>query len=233
MRFPLRSACFVVLSCLATGSVHAHGNVSLGIQAGTIGIGPSASWRFSDHFALSGAYGYFDYDNYDHSSGDYLYEGDVDIHTFALTLDYYPFPQRGFFISAGIMRPDYDFDLRALYRGDGVDNGGGGGLPPEVVDSVARLEGDAELSTRTVQPYLGIGWRKTSDTGFGVFGELGAVYINPRVSLTPAGDITETGHGVIDEIIESERRQAEEELRDELNRYNVLPVALIGIEYTF
>lgn len=219
-----------VVFCLPLVQANADNNVSVGIQAGTVGVGPSISWRFSDHFALTGAYGYFDYSNYDYSSGDFLYEGDVDVNTLALTLDYYPFAQSGFFLSAGVMRPDYDFDVRAMYRGDAI---GEGLIPTELVDELAMLEGDAELSTRTVQPYLGIGWRKTSKTGFGAFAEVGAVYINPTVNLQPAGALTQTDNPAINAIIESERREAEDDLREELNRYNVMPVALIGIEYTF
>lgn len=227
-------ACAIALFANIAFLPHAQAanNISIGLQAGTVGIGPSVSWRFSDHFALSGAYGYFDYSGYDYQSGDYHYEGDVEINTYSLTLDYYPFPQRGFYLSAGIMRPDYDFDLLAMYRGPEVDTGQGG-FPPELIDRVATLEGDAQLSTRSVQPYLGIGWRKTSETGFGMFGELGAVYINPSVDLHSRGGITEIGSSIIDDLIERERHQAEEELRSELNRYNVFPVALIGIEYTF
>ncbi|RKR03318.1 hypothetical protein C7446_1839 [Kushneria sinocarnis] len=213
---------------LSTGvSAQAADHWSVGAQAGTTGFGGSVSWRFSDHFALTAGYSGFNYDNLDYSNDDVDYDGEIDSDIYSLKLDYFPWAG-GFFLSAGAVRPDVQLKATGTYDGapDSVRFGGN----TYSTEDLGRLEGRAELSD-SVEPYLGLGWRNSSRSGLGFFAEAGAFWIDPDVSLTPRGSATS------DPAVQAElRREAdrqEDDIRDDLNKYHIYPVAVIGIEYTF
>ncbi|REC95281.1 hypothetical protein [Kushneria indalinina] len=199
-------------------------------SAGTTGLGANVSWRFHDHFALTAGYSGYNYDDLEHTNGDVTYKGEVDMDIYSLKLDIYPWVNSGFFISAGAVKPDVQLKAVGRYTGDGAleDFGISGDA------GNARLNGRAKLSDN-VEPYLGIGWRNSSKQGLGFYAEAGAFWIDPSVSLTPRGDIFDssvTGPAAR-AAVDQEVRNQEDDLRSDLNKYNVYPVAVIGIEYTF
>ena len=196
-------------------------------SAGTTGLGANVSWRFHDHFALTAGYSGYNYDDLDHTNGDVTYKGEVDMDIYSLKLDVYPWVNSGFFISAGAVKPDIQLRAVGRYSGDETFDDLGG---ISISADDARLDGHGKLSDG-VEPYLGIGWRNSSKQGLGFYAEAGAFWIDPSVSLTPRGDALNIPG--VRPIAEQEARDQEDDLRDDLNKYNVYPVAVIGVEYTF
>ncbi|MFI0472685.1 hypothetical protein ACGLWX_08170 [Halomonas sp. HMF6819] len=196
-------------------------------SAGTTGLGANASWRFHDHMALTAGYSGFNYDDLDHTNGDFTYTGEVDMNVYSLKLDVYPWAENGFFVSAGAVRPDIQLKAVGRYTG-GETFDEFGGIPIDA--NSARLDGVGKLSDG-VEPYLGIGWRNSAKQGLGFYAEVGAFWIDPSVSLTPRGDALDIPF--VRAIAEREAREQEDDLKDELDKYNIYPVAVVGIEYTF
>lgn len=218
------------LLLVTSAAANAEEHWSVAGSAGTTGLGANVSWRFHDHFALTAGYSGYNYDDLDHTNGDVTYKGEVDMDIYSLKLDVYPWVNSGFFISAGAVKPDVQLNAVGRYTGDGALEDFG--IPGDVGN--ARLDGHGKLSDG-VEPYLGIGWRNSSKQGLGFYAEAGAFWIDPSVSLTPRGDIFDssvTGPAAR-AAVESEVRSQENDLRDDLNKYNVYPVAVIGVEYTF
>ncbi|WP_251975896.1 hypothetical protein [Salinicola avicenniae] len=206
-------------------------NWSLAATAGTIGFGGNVSWRFADHFALTTGYSGFTYDDLDREVSGIDYFGDIEADIYSLKLDIYPWVDSGFFLSAGAVRPD--IQLRAVGRPNSRD-----GLPPSVTlgngnvvatDDLIGLDGHAELSDG-IEPYLGIGWRSTSREGLGFYAEAGAFLINPEVSLSPR---TRTSHPTVNALLQRYADEEEQDVQDELDKYSVYPVVVLGLEYTF
>ncbi|WP_447555601.1 hypothetical protein [Vreelandella sp. EE22] len=212
---------------LASSAAMADTRWSVAGSAGTTGIGANVSWRFQDHLALTAGYSGYNYDDLDHTNRDVTYTGEVDMDIYSLKLDVYPWASSGFFVSAGAVKPDVQLKAVGRYTG-GETFDRFGGIPIDA-DS-ARLDGLGKLSNG-VEPYLGIGWRNSAKQGLGFYAEAGAFWIDPSVSLTPRGDALNIPG--VRALAESEARQQEDDLRSDLNKYNVYPVAVIGVEYTF
>lgn len=213
------------LLLLASTTAQADSNWSVAASAGTIGLGGNVSWRFHDHFALTGGYSGFSYDDLDQTVNDVNYEGDIDANVYSLKLDVYPWASSGFFVSAGAVRPDVQLDATGRAAGDFYEYQG-----VQVPADVGYLEGEAELSDG-LEPYLGLGWRNSARAGLGFYAELGAFLIDPQASLAARGGFTSIPGAR--EAVSGYVEEQEREVQDELDKYGVYPVAVLGIEYTF
>ncbi|ARS52256.1 hypothetical protein [Kushneria konosiri] len=211
------------LLLVTSAAANAEEHWSVAGTAGTTGLGANVSWRFHDHFALTAGYSGYNYDDLDQSVNDVDYEGEVDINVYSLKLDVYPWVNSGFFLSAGAVRPD--IRINAIGRASVDFQGEDITIPRDF----GYLDGKAELSDG-VEPYLGIGWRNSSRQGLGFYAEAGAFLIDPSVSVNARGPIT---NSPLAPAARSYASDAEDDALDELNKYNIYPVAVIGIEYTF
>lgn len=215
-----------VVVLMATTQVNADAfekRVSVGAVAGTTGFGGDISWRFHPNLALTGRYtdgldidADFDDDGVD-------YEADFGMKASSLKVDYFPFGGR-FFLSAGAMMPDIDANVTGspqdgvTYELNGVDYS---------VAQIGSVVGTATLTDST-QPYVGMGWRSSHESGFGFFSEFGVVATNVDVSLR-----TTNGFENIDPSLHDDIRAEEASLKDDIDKLPVFPVALIGVSYTF
>ncbi|MCM5704611.1 hypothetical protein [Larsenimonas salina] len=222
MRLVTSLALAGALAVASSSAMAAQDHWSLGAQAGTTGLGGSVSWRFSDYFALTAGYSGYTYDDLDRTVDDVDYKGDIDSDIYSLKLDYFPWAG-GFFLSGGLVRPDVKLNATGTPSNVDLSNYG---LP----DDAAYLDGKAELSDG-VQPYLGLGWRTSNREGLGFYAEAGAFWIDPTVDLEAKGSAV--NNQAAQTALQPYVDQEEEEVKDELNKYNVYPVAVIGIEYTF
>jgi len=92
---------------------------------------------------------------------------------------------------------------------------------------IGSVVGTATVADST-QPYVGMGWRSSHETGFGFFSEFGVVATNVDVSLS-----TTNGFENLDPTLREDIRAEEASLKDDIDKLPVFPVALIGISYTF
>lgn len=230
---PLAAA---VLGLLTTGGpVVAQGSpdarVAIGLHAGSPGVGPDLTFRWTErtHVRLTG--GSFSYDT-EIETDDLTYDTEADLRTAFLLLDWYP-GAGGLRVSVGggwngteaeVSADAFDL-VRPLYPSN-----------PAIRLDYGRLEGTAQ--GQSFVPALLLGWGNPFRGGrWNVSFEVGAFYQGePEVDLrfAPSDLFFEDGRVPL-EVVEAVLRASgqEEELEAELDDYTVVPVVSLGISYRF
>ena len=230
------------------------GLYTLGLKVGTLGIGLDASVplsKFTDapiakHFNLRGNINGFSYSHNLDEFTDEIEEidlsamtsdGQIDLLTVGLLLDYYPFEQAQFRFTAG-----------AYYNGNqiGIDaNGNASDI--ELEDSDYTITGNVavDISSKldTIAPYIGMGWgNRGAEAGWSWSLDIGAMYQNiPALegNIDAKGTI-EKDNIVIDlPSLKNDYQDALSEASNEIeNDENAkytkwYPVIAFGITYSF
>lgn len=197
--------------------------LSAGAIAGTTGFGADLSWRFHENFALTGRYtDGLDFDT-DYNDDGVDYEAEFGMQASSLKMDYFPFGGR-FFLSAGAMMPDIEGGVTGNPESNASFDFNGTTYQSSEIGSVT---GTATLADG-VQPYIGLGWRSSHEEGFGFFSEFGVIPVDSSVSLS-----TTNGFENVNQQLQNDIRAEEAELESEIDDLPFVPVAVIGITYTF
>jgi hypothetical protein len=191
--------------------------VSLGVNAGTTGVGGNLVLGLTSKLGLRAGLGVLPFS----------FEGDLDEATFTIE----PPPLFG---TAGL-----DVQLigplrvmaGVLYRSDDVrfdaEFTSGREVGDEFYDESGTLSG--ALTSSSVAPYLGIGFGRVIGAGIGFYTDFGVAFTgDPGVEVTASGDITEVP-GFYDDL-EQERQKIEADLSDV---YRYWPMLSIGINIGF
>ena len=209
----------MILLPFSTG--HAEG-LSLGVKAGTLGIGPEIGYAFSKYLNARVGFNYFKF-SYDGTKSDIDYDFDLNLQNASAILDWHPFGNV-FRISGGI-----------FYNGNTLDACGkpssgnfkiGNHHYPAAL--IGNLNGDIDFNH--FSPYFGIGVDTTfgKEKNFGLQVEIGALYQgSPNVSLTADGPLS--GNPIFQQDLAKE----EDNLQDDLDNYKFYPVLSVGISYRF
>ncbi|MBD3896146.1 hypothetical protein IEI94_09815 [Halomonas sp. ML-15] len=213
----------LLLAAGTSGAQAFEDRVSVGVLAGTTGVGAEVSWRFHERMGVTAQYagglswsGDFDTDDVD-------YDGDLDISAGAIKFDYYPFAGR-FYLTAGAMLPDMEANVRGRskhndsFEFDGVTY---------AASDIGSVHGTLTIADG-VQPYAGLGWRSSHRQGFGIFSELGVMATSIDVSLS-----TSENFEAEDGDFRRDLRREEQRLKDEADKLPFYPVAVVGVSYTF
>ena len=191
-------------------------DVSVGVRAGSLGLGVEVSYPLSQRFGLrlnADSYKYsrtFNQDGID-------YDGKATLKTASLLADWYPFANN-FRISAGPM-----------YNGNKL----GLSTPNTTLDVgnntyQASLEGQVDF--KKYVPYAGIGYGRPIGTGLSLTFDLGVVFQGtPTATLTgtcsPAPACTAQ--------FQSDLQLQEASLNDAIKDFRYYPVVTLGLAYTF
>ncbi|WP_242458050.1 hypothetical protein [Halomonas sp. YLGW01] len=212
----------LALTGLAAGSAQAYDRTTLAAVAGTTGFGAELSYRMNGYLGVTASYtDNLDYEG-DYDTDDVHYEGDLGIGASALKLNLYPFAGR-FYLTAGAMLPDMEADVTGTSNQSGDFEFDGNTYN---ASSVGELQGKLTIADG-VQPYLGMGWRSSHRSGFGIFGEFGVMSTDVEVELDATGPIA--GSPAFERDARAEERRLEEEAED----FEYYPIAMLGISYTF
>jgi len=216
---------------------------SIGLKAGTLGIGLDVAMPLSDHFSLRGNVNGFTYDFTDiindalpAGAVDFgtVTGGDMQLLTAGILVDYFPW-QTGLRLSAGAYYNANEFTITGNANTN-ID-----------IDGVTYTNGQidsatSKLSFDNLAPYIGLGWGSDTRTkGWGFSFDIGAMYHGtpkgelsvtkaaPMVAIAPltaAATSTQIDNGVT---------QANTEIATELDKteYKFYPVVMIGITYSF
>tara|TARA_R110002049_G_scaffold64646_4_gene170311 strand:+ start:1854 stop:2531 length:678 start_codon:yes stop_codon:yes gene_type:complete len=219
----LLAGALVLVSATGVNADTFEKRVSVGAIAGTTGFGGDVSWRFHKNLALTGRYtDGLDFDT-DFEEDGVDYDAEFGMKAASLKVDYFPFGGR-FFISAGAMMPEIEANVTGTPQ-DGTNYELNG--TNYSAAQIGSVVGTATVADST-QPYVGMGWRSSHETGFGFFSEFGVVATNVDVSLS-----TTNGFENLDPRLQEDIRAEEASLKDDIDKLPVFPVALIGISYTF
>ena len=211
------------LMMLACNSYAYDKKVSVSAIAGTTGFGADASWRFHENLAVTARYTDGLSLDTDFDDDGVNYNADFDMKASSLKMDYFPFGG-SFFLSAGIMMPDIEANVVGT-----PDNGSTYEFNNRTYTAaeIGSVVGTATVSDGT-QPYVGLGWRSSHESGFSFFSEFGVVATNIDVSLS-----TTNGFENIDPRLQQDIRAEEQKLKDDIDKLPVFPVAVLGVTYTF
>ena len=224
MKKMMTAAATALLLTVGAGSAQAlDDRVSVGVLAGTTGVGAEVSWRFHERMGVTAQYAGGLSWNGDFDTDDVDYDGDLDISAGAIKFDYYPFGGR-FYLTAGAMLPDMEANVSGrskrndTFEFDGVTY---------AASDIGSVHGKLTIADG-VQPYAGLGWRSSHRQGFGLFSELGVMATSIDVSLSTSED-----YEAQSDQFRRDLRREEQRLKDEADKLPFYPVAVVGISYTF
>jgi len=142
---------------------------TVGVEAGTTGIGGAADWRFANHFGIGGAFDYFPY-SYDGTIEGVPFNVKLRLESAPLTLNLYPFKHSSFHLSAGVLLNDNHLSGSANIPGS----------KPITIGNDTSYSGPVSMSIKQefVDPYLTLGGNLYFDRGHHVSlgGQLGVIY---------------------------------------------------------
>jgi len=202
-------------------TARASGGLAIAGKAGTLGLGGELMVNvLSDVNCRFGATA-LDLD-LDGEVADIDYDFDMNLRTFPLMLDWYPF-DNAFHISAGIIINETDVGLDAEFDGSVT-------IGETVYDAgdVGVLSGEMTVD-RTV-PYVGIGWGNAfgKKKRWGFLSDIGVAFIgSPDVTLTATGPLATTPEFLADLARE------EDDLEDDIGDFKVYPVLSVSLFFRF
>lgn len=195
--------------------------VALGLKGGTLGAGVEATVRLTDklNFRMGGN----QYSKEETAKEDDIeYEIELNLSSAAALFDWHPFG--GVFrVTAGALLNGNELEFEARPAVEYII-----GDTTYDLGEVGRLEGKVDFDD--VAPYASIGWGnavgKNKNITFSF--EIGAVFQGkPEVDLTATGSLSTNA------AFQAEMQKEEDNLQDELDEYEIYPVAAIGISYHF
>lgn len=220
---PAMTGATVLLACLlAPAYADEAGGPSLGVTAGTLGVGIEAGYAVGERFAFRVAAHEYDLD-VDGEEGGIDYDAELRLSSMGAWADWYPLG--GVFrITAGWLRNDNAID------GEGRPEPGGYELGGQVFTVAETGVLHADVDFRRSAPYLGLGWRWGFEgRGLAFVADLGVLFQgSPRVTLRSVG-----GSLSGDPLLVAALAREEMDLEDDLDDYEYYPVAAVGLLYRF
>jgi hypothetical protein len=198
--------------------------VGVTARVGTLGIGLDVAKSLSPQFdaRLGVNFGNVGINRTDSGIN---YDSQLNLSSVQLFGDYYLFGGNSFRITGGLVAQNNRFSVTSKPSGSGtytIDN------QSFSASQVGNLTGEFKYAN-SIAPYLGIGFGRASNEGFGFNAELGVMFTGaPKVTLNASNPVFNndpTTRGAIDNQI----RQTENDLRG----FNIYPVLSIGVSYGF
>lgn len=210
----LRVLAVAVVGALAAPAAHA-GKAGVDFHFGTLGLGLGIDTQVSPHTGFRLGFNRFRTSS-DWEEDDLDYEAGIDFDSVHGLLDWHPFGGK-FRLTGGVMATDHRIDAAAdVEAGDEIGDG--------QANRNGRLEAEVEFEEWT--PYIGTGWDWRFDrSNFEMTLDLGVLARgNPDVELRETED---TGAS------QQDLNEAENEIEDEWEEYNIYPVVQFGLLYRF
>lgn len=219
-----KSIVIALLTGIAAGSSAARAEeasgLSIGVTAGTLGIGPELGYRISPLFGVRGSATFFGI-SHDFDVNDITYDGRLKLSTFGLSADLYPF-QGGFRLSAGARINKNKIKMRATPTS--VVSVGDNDYTP---GQIGTLSGD--VRTKDFSPTLTLGYAGGLSKGlkFGI--DAGAMFQgHPRTNDLKATGSLASNPAFLADIATEQRK-----IDDKINKYNVYPLLQLSVAYAF
>ncbi len=217
----LVSGAFIILIFATTSYA---GNGSVGIKAGTLGIGPELGYSFNNSFDIRAGFNYFSI-NRSSNEGDIDYDLKAKLRNFSLLLDWHPFKGK-FRITTGLL-----YNKNKL-EGNGKASGGTFTIGNKTysISDIASVYGKIEY--KDLNPYLGFGWDTTAgkDRGFGITFDLGAIYQgNSKVTIISSGNTAIINSAEFQNNLNIETGK----VKHDADKLKVWPVVSLGLVYRF
>lgn len=199
------------------------GGIGVGLSIGTTGVGGEISARPFGNIVLRAGGGWFAL-QHDFSADDLTFDLKSNLVSAGATIDWHPFAG-AFRLSAGGRYHNSDFSGQgSSITGAFTING-----HPYAMATTGPIYADV-TSSRTVAPYLGLGFDSThfSDSRWALALDLGAVYVGK-----PSSRITAQNESVVPGL-RADLDVEQKKLDDSLGKYGQFwPVATLTLKYRF
>lgn len=212
MKLPGKMACMAALVAVVPFAAVAGDMGTVYTQLGTGGLGIGYAKSVSQDWAVRGQYNALPKQKFTGNVSDFGSNAnltvELDWNAVQLTGDWYP-GEGGFRVSGGVTFNNSKITVA------GVGN---------VNNKPATVNAEIKMSDNAA-PYVGIGYstRPKDAKGFGFTYDLGAMFQNPKSTLTASGV------GVTQADIDAQNAK----VQDAINNLKVMPVLNFGISYSF
>jgi hypothetical protein len=199
---------------------NAPSNFSLGVTAGSLGIGPEAGARINSTIGVRANASFLDFDH-DFDVNDIDYTGKVKLESYGANIDLYPF-DGGFRLSAGF-RINRNQANAVATPSSSVTVGDATFTPVQI----GTLTGNAR--TNDVAPTLTVGYAGglTKGIKFGI--DAGAMFQgSPTV-----GELQSTGTFANDPTFKAQLEKERQDLNNKVDDYKVYPILQLSLFYAF
>ena len=190
---------------------------ALAAKAGTLGLGVEGTIKLSEKFNARVGVNAFSYDT-DWDKDDINYDADIQLSTVAALIDWHPFGG-SFRLTGGAMLNGNEVEAdaklnKSITIGDTIYTPG----------DVGNLKADIDFNS--VAPYLGMGWGNAigKNKRLTISFELGVLFQgSPEVDLSTDSAL----------VSQSDLQKEEDNLQDEIDKYEYYPVAALSLSYHF
>jgi hypothetical protein len=208
----------------ATAEEDTYHPFTLSLDAGTMGAGGGASWRFCSLLGVRAGVDYFQF-SLDRNIKDVDYSAKLRLLSAPLTLDVYPWKSSSFHVSLGVLINQNQFTGTGTATGNATVTLDGQDFTAADVGSL-----NLKLEQDPVNPYLSIGGNILyfdHAHHWALGGELGVVYTGDwDVSLTRSGGVP---NATIDSALAGEKSRVQDVLKD----VKFWPVLKLTVSYSF
>ena len=201
-------------------------DTSLGLRAGTLGLGAELSFAVSQRLALRLGADTYSPKTVTVTQQDVDYDAKAKLRSASLLVDWFPFANN-FRISLGAMINQNKVTATGKPNSNGQFTINGQPINASDVGSL-----DAEVSFKKTVPYLGIGYGRPINGGLSFISDLGVMFQgSPKSTLTATCSPTASAPNctTLQNAVASEQAT----LQDDLSKFKYYPVFSIGLAYTF
>lgn len=210
--------------------------VAAGASLGLMGVGADVFLKFNNKIngRLSGNFGSIDADGEEDGID---YKGELDLSSFGALFDFHPWGG-GFRITGGVYSNSNQLDLEAS-----------GTEPADIGDRTYAIDA-AKLNSKvdfdSTAPYLGVGWGNPMKSGsrWAFMVDAGVLFQgSPAAEMTASGTVTDVGTGQTFDVNDTSNPAAaefqtqlaneEENLNEDLEDFDMMPVFTVGLSYRF
>jgi hypothetical protein len=214
-------AAFCLSSWTALAASADSARLAAAARVGTLGLGGDLMVNVLPDLNLRLGAGCFDL-SFSSEVTNVEYDVDLDLLTFPLLLDWYPFDNK-FHLSAGIVLNRTEVDLDGRYNGTVTI-----GDRTYTAEEIGTLSGD--LSFRDVAPYIGIGWGNAFGKRghWGIVTDLGVAFVGSAdVALSASGPLAD------DPAFAAHLAREKKDLKDKADRLKIYPVLSANLYFRF
>ena len=186
---------------------------SIGVRAGTLGLGVELAYPISQSLGVRLAVDWYKYSK-KYTQDNIDYDGDAKLRTGSLLIDWFPFANN-FRISAGGVYNGNKLLLSTPTTTLTVNNN----------PYTATL--NVEVDFKKFAPYAGIGYGRPINSGLSLTFDIGVMFQG-----TPTATLNGTCTGSCGNF-QNDLKAQEASLNDQIKNFRYYPVATIGLAYTF
>lgn len=226
----LAYASFITLLALAAPFAANAKGFSLGLSAGSLGVGVDAVYGISPRINLHANLRAYDYgtDIEGDSSNELTYRGDLELGNAGIGIDIHPWVG-AFRISLGFQNSDNKISASAVCEQSNCEFGNN----QNALGSGDRADLLIDLSGN--HAYAGFGWGNAVSDGsaLGLFFDLGVMFQGkPKITVT--AKCSDRAPGVNEQQeCDNQAENEEKELQEEADKFELFPIVNLGLRWRF